>query len=243
MRGFIDLHCHFLPGIDDGAQTVEESIRLCRGLFRLGFDTVVATPHIRSAMFENTKADLIATYNSFIKTIEDVPEIPKISLAAEYYFNDVFWHLFEKDEVLLYSRSTAMLVEFPIEQVPLNVEHRLFKMSVRGIQPVLAHPERYIPLLKSTQPIHRMLETGLLALLDIKALVGKQGNRTKRAAERMLEEGVFFAASTDAHHPEDIVLIERGIERLKNIVGEDEMYELLISNPQQLLQEAKGQRA
>ncbi len=240
MRGYVDLHCHCIPGVDDGASTVEEAVRLCRGLFRLGCDIVVATPHIRTAMFDNTRSSLMLAYERFLETTADVPGMPETALAAEYFCDDVFWSLFEAGDAMLYPGGKAALIEFPPEQIPLNVEKRFFEMNVRGVRPVLAHPERCVSLFANTKPLEPMLEIGVLATLDLTSLVGRHGSGPRRAAERMLDEGVYFSASTDSHHPADLELAERAIERLRALVGREEAYALLAENPSRLIERAPG---
>ncbi len=249
MRGYVDLHSHFLPGVDDGAQTLDESLAICRGLFEIGFDTVIATPHIRTAMFENTKAGLSQVYGTFCASVADRSGLPKTGLAAEYFCNDLFWQLVQSDELLTYPianapanepqkkqrRQKAILVETSYHQLPLRIEHRFFQMIVRSIHPALAHPERYFFLHRETQPIDRMLKSGVLAIMDVKALTGRYGNKPRRTAERMLDEGVYFAVSSDAHRPDDVDLVAKGIERLESLVGEEESRDLLAENPARML--------
>lgn len=123
-----------------------------------------------------------------------------------------------------------------MEQIPIGVEKGFFRMRVRGVRPVLAHPERYVPLARSTHPIETILRSGVLALMDITALTGRYGQGPMRTAERMLEEGVYFAASSDAHRPEDVDMVEWGIERLRALVGESGAMRLLSEHPRQILQ-------
>jgi protein-tyrosine phosphatase len=250
VRGYVDLHSHFLPGVDDGAQMLDDSLAICRGLFEIGFDTVIATPHIRSAMFENTKAGLSEAYETFYASVADQSGLPKTGLAAEYFCNDLFWQLVESGELLTYpiadtyankqrqtqKRQRSVLVETSYDQLPVRIEHRFFQMIVRNVYPALAHPERYFFLHRDTKPIDRMLESGMLAIMDVKALTGRHGKKTKRAAERMLDEGVYFAVSSDAHRPEDVELVAEGIERLESLVGEEESRDLLAENPARILE-------
>jgi len=235
MKGYVDLHCHFLPEVDDGARDVEEGIAMCQELHRIGFDTVIATPHIRTALYENSTSLLSASYEAFHRMIEKHDEIPDIALAAEYFCDDVFWHAFDSGDILSYPGGKSVLVEFSTEQIPVKVEQRFFQMQVRGLRPVLAHPERCRPLLRNTKPIQKALEIGLFTLLDLLSLIGSYGTGPKRCAERMLKEGVYFAVSTDAHHLGDIELISQALERLERLVGKDEFYELLVVNPRQIL--------
>jgi len=221
--------------VDDGVRTVEEGIQLCKGLFTLGFGKVVATPHIRTAMFENRRVDLQAAYESFRGVAAGQADMPQVELGAEHYCDERFWELFQTGEALLLPGGKAVLVEFPSEGIPQGIEQRFFRMMVRGVRPVLAHPERYLPLARATKPVERALQAGAVALLDITALDGKYGRGPQRAAERMLDEGVYYAASTDSHALKDIETTERSIKILNAHVGDKQVKSLLSDHPANIL--------
>lgn len=235
MKGYVDLHCHYIPAIDDGVRTFEEGVRLVTGLHSVGYDVVMATPHIRTAMFENRKPGLEIAFAEFRDLTADVPGMPTLGLGAEHFFDDVFWQLFADDQALPYPGGKAALVEFPADSIPMRVEERFFEMNVRGVRPVLAHPERYSALWKRTDALDPLLDVGVLPLLDIMSLTGKYGRRPRRAAERMVEEGVYYAACSDSHRPTDVEIVAEAIDRLRRLVGEEETYELLALNPRHIL--------
>src|SRR5574341_396325 len=94
MGGYIDLHCHFVPGIDDGARSPEEGKELLEGLHAAGFELVVATPHMRPGMFENTAARITSAYEKMAAFVKDAPAVPKTALSSEHYFSsEVFERL------------------------------------------------------------------------------------------------------------------------------------------------------
>jgi len=233
--GYVDLHCHYLPGIDDGVRTMDEGLAVLRGLGRLGYATVIATPHIRTAMFDNRKPGLERAYAEMVEIVGGLDGVPQTGLAAEHFCDDVFWELFTAGEALPYPGGRAALIEFHYEVWPMRVEERFFEMNLRGVRPVLAHPERYSALFDETDPIDPYLEVGTCALLDLMSLVGRYGRRPRRAAERMLDEGVYYAACTDSHRPSDVELVERALGRLRELVGDEEAEELLSENPRRIL--------
>ncbi len=232
---FVDLHCHYLPGIDDGVRTMDEGLALLSGLASLGYGTVLATPHIRTAMFDNRRPGLERAYAELVDIAGGLPGMPETGLAAEHYCDDVFWQLFVSGQAMPYPGGKAALVELHSEVWPMRLEERFFEMQVRGVRPVLAHPERYSALFRATDPLDPMLEVGTVALLDVMALVGRYGRASRRAAERMLDEGVYYAACTDAHRPGDVELVREAIDRLRELVGDEEAEELLGENPRRIL--------
>lgn len=233
--GYVDLHCHYLPGIDDGVRTMDEGLAVLRGLCALGFETVIATPHIRTAMFDNRKPGLERAHAELVAIAGGLPGVPALGLAAEHYLDDVFWELFTSGAALPYPGGKAALVEFHYEVWPRRVADRFFEMQLRGVRPVLAHPERYHALFDETDPVDPLLEVGTCALLDLMSLVGRYGRRSQRAAERMLDEGVYYAACTDSHRPSDVELVGRAIERLRVLAGDAEAEALLAENPRRIL--------
>jgi protein-tyrosine phosphatase len=235
VSGWVDLHCHYLPGIDDGVRTADEGIRVLAGLRDLGWSTVVATPHIRTAMFENRAPGLRRAFDEMKDIASGAERMPALALSAEHYCDDVFWDLFVRGEALPYPGGRAALIEFHYDAWPRNVERRLFEMQVRGVRPVIAHPERYAALFRETEPLDPLLDVGALTLLDVMSLVGKYGERPRRAAERLLEEGAYDAACTDTHRPDDVAIVERAVERLRALVGAEETELLLGSHPRAIL--------
>lgn len=236
MSGYVDLHCHYVPGVDDGVRTLDESVRLTTGLRALGYEMVVATPHIRTAMFDNTRVGLEASFAALVRDVEGTAGLPAMGLGAEHFFDDVFWQLFESGRALPYPGQKAALVELNERIIPLRLEDRFFEMQVRGVRPVLAHPERYQPLHRASEPIDPLLDAGALPLLDLMSLVGRYGSRPQKAAERMLDEGVYYAACTDCHKPTDVELVGEAIKRLERLVGKEEAGELLGENPRRILE-------
>jgi protein-tyrosine phosphatase len=232
--GLCDLHCHYLPAVDDGVRTLAEGRALCHGLARLGYTTVVATPHMRPGMFDNERQQLTAAYAAFVAAVPS-DGMPETGLAAEHFCDDVFFERLARDEALLYPGGHAALIEFPTERLPLRVEERFFHMQVRGVRPVLAHPERYSPLWKDDEPLRLLTERGTLALLDVMALVGKYGKRPQRTAEAWLDDGLYYAACTDSHRPDDLEMVEEALERLRALRGVDEARRLLDEHPRRIL--------
>jgi protein-tyrosine phosphatase len=233
--GYIDLHCHYLPGVDDGVRTLEESLRVLTGLRGLGFERVIATPHIRTGMFENRRPGLEAAFGELEGLLDGMDDLPERGLGAEHYCDDVFWRLFQDGEALPYPGGKAALVEFHYEVWPQRIERVFFKMKLAGVLPVLAHPERYAALHRRTDPLDPLLDAGAAALLDLMSLVGRYGRRPQEAAERMLEEGAYDAACTDCHRPEDIYRVASALMRLEELVGVEEKEHLLSAGPAALL--------
>jgi protein-tyrosine phosphatase len=235
MRGFIDLHCHWIAAIDDGARTPEAGLEMLRGLYQAGFSTVIATPHMRPGMFDNERQGLEAAYERMTAHLRAESARPDVYLSSEHFLDDVVFRRLTSGEGLPYPGGRAALVEFPAQAFPVRVQNRFFDLKRKGITPVLAHPERYQPVWKDDACLDPLIDVGACLLLDVGALVGKYGRSAQRAAEKLLEEEAYEAACSDAHRPEDVAVVVEALHRLETLVGKDETHRLLAEGPRQIL--------
>lgn len=236
MSGYVDLHVHYVPGVDDGARSDDEGLSLCRELAALGYERLVATPHMRLGMFDNKRPALEAAFARFAALAEAAGLPVQLGLGSEQHCDAGLLDELGRGGLLPYPGARAILVEFAYDSFPVAVEQLLFKLAVKRLRPVLAHPERYAPLYKRTDPLDRLLDQDVAMQLDLLSLVGKYGRATQRAAERMLEEGVYTIAASDAHGPADAALLARALVRLEELVGKAEAQLMLADNPRRLLQ-------
>jgi protein-tyrosine phosphatase len=234
MSGFVDLHCHFLAGIDDGAKTPEDGVAILRGLGELGFARVIATPHMRPGLFDNERAALC---RAFARTEPGLPDgLPEVGLSSEHYFDDVVFGRIMNDEGLPYPGGRAILLEFYESDFPFSIDRRLADLRVKkGLVPVIAHPERYQRIWRDPDVLERLVDGGAAALLDSAALVGKYGRRPQRAAEDLLERGLYHAACSDAHRPGDVGEVAGGMRRIGELYGPEEVDFLFREGPLALL--------
>jgi protein-tyrosine phosphatase len=236
----VDLHCHWLSGIDDGAPTDEEGLSMLEGLHSIGFDRVVATPHMRPGMFDNEKQDLVRAFERMQALVLSRTGLPEVGLSSEHYFDDVVYERLLGGAALPYPGGRAVLLEFWGNEFPQVVAHRLFDLRQRGILPVIAHPERYRCLWRSPETLDRLVTSGAAALLDTGALVGKYGREPQRSAEELLERGLYHAACSDAHRTTDVVEVEKGMRVIAKKYGEEELEFLFDRGPKAIL---AGERA
>ena len=245
MRGFVDLHCHWIAGIDDGARTVDASLAMLRGLKQAGFDTVMATPHMRPGMFDNDRAALQAAFDAMKPHLAGDSALPSVHLASEHFFDEIVFARLIQGEGLPYpdvapagdptTRKRGVLVELPPTSFPVHIDRRFFDLGRAGLRPVLAHPERYQPVWKDDRCLDPLIDAGAALLLDVCALVGKYGRASQNAAEKLLDDEAYEAACSDAHRPEDADIVAEAIEVLTTRVGREETERLLGAGPRGIL--------
>jgi len=228
MGGFVDLHCHWIAGIDDGARSPAEGVAMLRALYDAGFSTVVATPHMRPGMFDNDRNALEQAYAAMRPHLDAAAlPLPELHLASEHFFDDIVFQRLVKGQGVPYPGQGAALVEFPPTAFPLRCQARFFDLRRAGLVPIVAHPERYQPVWTDDEC--------LTPLLEVCSLVGKYGRQAQRAAEKLLEEDAYEAACSDAHKPADVPTVVTAIRRLEGLAGKDEAQRLLSSGPRGIL--------
>ncbi len=207
---------------------------MLRALRGAGFDFVVGTPHMRPGMFDNEKGDLTRSFEA-MATVLSEPGLPEVALSSEHYFDSLVFDRIVAGNALPYPGQKAVLIEFPTDAFPTRVADRFFDLRLKGLRPVLAHPERYRPVWKDIEVLDPILDGGCVLLLDVAALVGKYGRATERAARELLEAGYYEAACSDAHRVDDVDWVARGIEHLKALEGPEETEHLLAAGPLAIL--------
>jgi protein-tyrosine phosphatase len=236
VRAFVDLHCHFIPGIDDGAPTESEGVAILRALAEAGFERVVATPHMRPGMFENTREALTLAFERMQPALAAEAGLPEVGLSSEHYFDDIVYRRLLSGEGVPYPGGRAALLEFYGVDFPPVIVERLFDLRRRGVMPVIAHPERYRYIWNNPDALERLVDSGVATLLDTGALVGKYGREPQRCAETLLERELYSAACSDAHRASDVAEVARGIRRIAELYGDEEVDFLLSDGPRQILE-------
>ena len=180
MRGFVDIHSHWLPGVDDGVPCADDGVALLQALRQLGFDLVCATPHMRTGLFDNTRQDLQRAFRRTLPTLEQAAGGPEVALGCEHHLDDVVFERLIGGAGLPYPAGTTALVELPYDHFPAKLRERLFELRLKRIRPVLAHPERYRPVWKKMEVLDPLLAGGTVLQLDLGALAGQYGRRLSR---------------------------------------------------------------
>lgn len=194
-----DMHSHLLPGIDDGSPDAATSRRLINGLMELGYRQFITTPHILMGMYDNTPETIEGAYT---RLEQDAPasRLP-LRFAAEYMMDDHFENvLFSGSERILTIKDNLVLVEFSFVTINVNYKKILFEMQIRGFQPVLAHPERYLYLSRSREVYEDLKDKGCLFQLNLLSLAGYYGKPTQELAQYLLKKNYVDLLGTDLHH-------------------------------------------
>ena len=195
----VDTHAHWLPGVDDGAKTMEEGLTIVKRLRELGFKKLIATPHIDNNFYKNDPKNLRFVFKEFKALVDGAGIKVKLHLAAEYMLDDGFLKQLEKDQLLCLQGNLVLVEMSTLQKFPLLFE-TLFKLQVKGYHPVLAHPERYIYFQGNMQAFQKLKDIGCLFQLDLLSLAGYYGKSTADTAKKLIENCWYELSGTDAHN-------------------------------------------
>ena len=195
----VDLHSHFIPGIDDGSQSMEESLSLLKGMESLGYEKVITTPHIMIDVYRNTPQIIKEGLVSLRKAAKAEGIKLQIEAAAEYYLDEGFYDHLHSDEVMSIN-GKYLLFETSYATKPLQVEDMIFEISAAGYTPLMAHPERYRYVSDPLKEYGRWKELGVLFQLDLNSLGGYYGRDAKKKAEILSNNGMIDFLGSDVHH-------------------------------------------
>lgn len=199
----IDLHCHILPRIDDGAQTIDDSIKMAQKASADGIRTILCTPHY-TYQYQNTRADIQEAVKLLQKEFHQ-REIP-IRLVAGQEIRLTGELLEQMDQELIQfidHDHRYLLIEFPYNEVPMYALPLLKKVVDRGCQPIIVHPECNEGLIKNPNQLLSFLDIGCLAQMTAPSVVGVYGKTVEKTAHKMLEHQMVQMLASDAHRLED----------------------------------------
>jgi protein-tyrosine phosphatase len=231
---YVDLHSHFLPGLDDGADSLATCLSMVRALAEIGFSDLCATPHQFAGVFQPPLDEVRLTFDRVSREIAAVlPEI-HLLLGAENYWDDVLVSRLRQGEPPCYDGGKAFLFEINPEDLPPRLEATLFDIRVTGRLAVLAHPERYSAVQRDPAVAEGLGRQAAL-LVDLAALSGIGVRAEVKTARRLVEEGLAHAAASDMHSPEDGPAIASGLAWIEKRLGTNVARRLLSDNPRRIL--------
>jgi len=194
-----DMHSHFIPGIDDGAKTIEDSLQLIRAMKDMGYRTIITTPHVMVDYYPNTTEAIQNGLQVVKQALVDNNIDISIKAAAEYYIDEHFINLLETEPLLtIYEKQ--VLVEFSMLYEPPMLMDVIFKMRSNGYTPIIAHPERYLFFHHNTAKFRELKDRGCLLQMNMLSVMGYYGRNIKMVAEELMQKGLYDYCGSDMHH-------------------------------------------
>lgn len=224
-----DMHSHILPGIDDGAKNIGDSLLLAKRFKELGYKKLVATPHVMADYFRNTPEIIHSALDKLREGLLKNNIDLEVDAAAEYYLDETFENKIAKKEVLTFGPN-YLLFELSFINSPHNLFDVITKMQDAGYQPVLAHPERYPYFYNSIESYQQIRDRGCLLQLNTIALTGYYGKGAKQTAEELIDNYCIDFLGSDMHHLRHADALKESLylDRVQHILAQPQLKNLLL---------------
>ncbi len=233
----IDLHCHILPHIDDGAQSLEESLEMCRLAANDGIKTIVATPHQQDGVFNNNAASILQQIETLQKALKDTDISLEILPGADVHIDvSTTENILNKKVMTINDNGRYFLLEFPAHSIPPNIDRIIFDLLLKNIVPILTHPERIGEVQENPNRIYDLLSSGVLSQITAMSLTGGFGRRAQKCAKLLLKHHLAHIIASDAHSATSRPpILSEGIRVASRIVGKEQAINMVTTIPQQII--------
>lgn len=208
----VDIHSHLLPGLDDGVATMEEAIEVLRFFQSLGYKKVITTPHVMPEFYPNTRETIEGALAALRQTLKEEEIDVEVEAAAEYYLDESFLKLLETPDKLLHFGENYLLFETPYINEPAFLKEAIFKVNALGLQPVLAHPERYIFIQNNMSYLEDLVKRNVLFQCNINAIQGYYSPAAKKTIKFMIKNGLVSFLGSDCHNMKHANILKQSME-------------------------------
>ncbi|WP_332695138.1 tyrosine-protein phosphatase [Halalkalibacter lacteus] len=197
----IDIHCHILPGVDDGPSTLAESLELARLAESEGITKIIATPHHQHPMFENSGPSILRKVEELNEAFEQANINLTVIPSQEIRIHGEVIQNMELGDVLpLTPQSSYLLVEFPSNGIPHYTTRLFYDLQMKGYTPIIAHPERNKVFVEKPDLLYDMVKTGVLTQVTASSLTGHLGKKVKKFTEQLIDANLTHFIASDAHN-------------------------------------------
>jgi protein-tyrosine phosphatase len=213
-----DMHNHLIPGIDDGATDLESSIVMIRAMHGLGYRKFIATPHVQWEMFKNTHEIIENGAKIVRERLAETEMKVEFRGAAEYYLDEHVDDLLEKNIPLLTIHKNMVLVEFSFIRQPMDLKEKLFQLQIKGYQPIIAHPERYLYFGANKKSYDDLHDMDCIFQLNLLSLCGYYGKKQEELAQYLIKKKYVSLLGSDLHNIRHINIL-RASSTISTIVN------------------------
>ena len=194
--GYVDIHSHVLPGIDDGAKCLDDSRLMIKRMIDFGFSKIICTPHTMDGVYNNNNDKIISSYNNLINNIE---EDIIIKYSSEYMSDDILLKKIE-EKTLLPLHDNFILIEFSYYSPPLNLNEIIFRLQLAGYRPIIAHPERYRFFHNDLNKLFDLKNRGCFFQLNLLSTIGYYGKDIMIFTDKLLKNDLIDFVGSDVHN-------------------------------------------
>jgi tyrosine-protein phosphatase YwqE len=200
---YVDIHSHVLPGIDDGAKTIEDSKFLLENMIEFGFSKIITSPHTIETIWNNTPETISEALQITKENLNALTTKVELKAASEYIMDDYFASLFDQGK-LLTIKDNYVLVEMSYINPPFQLYDYIFKLQVAGYIPVLAHPERYVFYHSDVSNYAKLKKAGCYFQMNLLSATGYYGKEVAKIADQLLKNDMIDFVGSDFHHKQHV---------------------------------------
>lgn len=234
----IDIHSHVLPGIDDGAKEIDMTLKMLQIALDKGTTKIVATPHYRTGYFENNYEDIKKSVNEVNVVVKGKGMDIQVVLGQEIFLDNYTIERYKEGIIGCIENTQYMLVELPMDTMPKNTLDIIYELKVRGVKPIIAHPERYNYIVEKTSLINDFIEEGCLFQINSGSITGLFGKKVEKAARTLIEHGICNFIASDAHSTgRRCPGVKEGLQIVENL--NKDLAKDIIDNPKTLLENSQ----
>lgn len=208
----VDMHSHLIPGIDDGAPTMDHSMAMLNKFAQLGYRKVITTPHILGEVHPNTPEIILSGLEAVKKELKALQIPIEIEAAAEYYCDESLLPQIKAKNILCFGAQNYVLMEFSMLSPSQYEAQALFELQVAGYIPVLAHFERYPYYHGNFQKVEELRARNIKIQVNFGSLSGHYGPGVKKMAEELIKKGLVDFMGSDCHRMEHLLMIEKNLD-------------------------------
>lgn len=205
-----DMHAHTIPGIDDGAKSIDMSLEMIRQFAALGYKKLLATPHIMNDFYRNTPDIILRGAEMVQKRLQQEEISMQFDAAAEYYADEVFMQKIKTEKLLTFGKN-YVLFELPMFAETPHLGQIIFDLQLAGYTPVLAHPERYTYWYNAIEKYDEIRSKGVLLQLNVLSLTNFYSPQVRKTAQKLIDKSWVDFCGTDAHNPMQLDLISQNL--------------------------------
>lgn len=196
----IDIHCHILHGLDDGAQNLIDSLEMAKAAVNNGIHKVVATPHHKTSRYNNPKSAIVEKVNELNELLQENQVPLEVLLGQEVRIFGDFVEDYKNEQILTVNLQNYVLIEFPSNHVPSYTEQLFYDIQMNGLIPIIVHPERNSQIVEQPEKLFNLVEKGALSQLTASSITGDLGKKIQKFSFQLIDANLTHFIATDAHN-------------------------------------------
>ncbi|MDO4345512.1 MAG: capsular biosynthesis protein [Eubacteriales bacterium] len=235
MEGMVDIHCHILPEVDDGARSMEEALKLLRTEYAQGVRCVILTPHYRGGLFETPRGKIQRVFEKLTNRAQAEDLKIELLLGCEFHREMDMWEKLSENAAYRMAGTSYVLLEFAGQDSIECIKYYVTELVIRGFRPVIAHAERY-PALREIRHVRFLVDSGAHIQINAGSLAGMEGWSSRRFCTKLLQEDLVHFVGSDAHNMEKRKpYFDKCAALLEKKAGAQQARRLLLENPAKLI--------